>query len=122
MFKTYVSTIQGSIRKCLLKKKNKKNISTNAQNMSGKIQTVSFKIVFNRFKAPWSIELKNRLSNVTTFMILYAILRTVYYVYLDHIFLEVLYARSKAIFHMMHYLNWMNYDFTYTHKVFIPFK
>ena len=54
---------------------------------------------------------------MTTLMILHAILRIVYYVYLDHIFSEVLYARSKAIFHMMHYLNWMNYDFTYTHKV-----
>ena len=32
-------------------------------------------------------------------MILHAIRRIVYYVYLDHIFLEVLYARSKAIFH-----------------------
>ena len=47
-------------------------------------------------------------------MILYAILRTVYYVYPDHIFLEVLYARSKAIFHMMHYLNWINYDNIYS--------
>ena len=55
-------------------------------------------------------------------MILHVIQRTVYYVYLTHIFLEVLYARFKAIFHMLHYLNWMNYDFTHTHKVFIPFK
>ena len=59
---------------------------------------------------------------MTTLMILHAIRRILYYVKVDHIFLEVLYAHSKAIFHMMHYLNWMYYDFTYTHRVFIPFK
>ena len=45
MFKTYVSTIQCSIEIFCIEK----TISTNAQNMSGKIENVSFKMVSKQF-------------------------------------------------------------------------